>query len=30
MPSYKDRFTAAELQDLVAWLASLGGVEVRK
>ncbi len=30
MPSYKDRFTAAELQDLVAYLASLGGVEVRK
>lgn len=30
MPSYKDRFTAAELQDLVAYLASLNGVEVKK
>jgi putative heme-binding domain-containing protein len=30
MPSYKDRFTGAELQDLLAYLAGLGGIEVRK
>jgi putative heme-binding domain-containing protein len=30
MPSYKDRLTAAELQDLVAYLAALSGVEARK
>jgi putative heme-binding domain-containing protein len=30
MPSYKDRFTGAELQNILAYLAGLGGIEVRK